>query len=282
MRLVLACLLLIISRVGMADDQLLYVDAGADAIANGQALIATAGAISDASASKPYLIELGPGSYNLSPNQLTLKPFVSLAGQGVGLTQLFLNSTSTQAALRLSGNQSVRDLHVQHLGSGTAATYTMAIQIAPSAKSVRLERLSVLAAGTGLSAGLYVAGDIRTQDVTVVAQNGSQAQALYVSGNGVVDIQNSSLAASNSGNGSATAIAGFSTSPVSWSLREVRVNAVHSTQTAYWLAANLTAPPVFRGLEVLGGKRGSAASCLASIGVDGSGQTNFIASGCPN
>lgn len=282
MRRVLACLLLIVSRVGIADDQILVIDAGADPIANGQALIAAAGAITDASASKPYLIELGPGSYNLSPNQLTLKPFVSLAGQGIGLTQLLLNSTSTLAAVRLSGNQSLRDLHVQHLGSGSTATYTMGVQIAPSAKAVRLERLSVLASGTGLSVGLYVAGDLRTQDLSVVAQNGSQAQALYVSGNGLIDVNDSSLAASNSGTGSAVAIAGFSTSAVSWSLRQVRVNAIHATQTAYWLSANLSAPPVFRELEVLGGKRGSAASCLASIGVDASGQTNFIASGCPN
>lgn len=274
-------ILLACSTVALADDQVLVVDAGPDVIANGQALVATANSITDASAAKPYVIELGPGSFNISPVQLNLKPFVSLVGRGRAISQINLNSSSTLAAVRLNGNNTLRDLQLQHLGSGSTANYTMGVQIAPGAKSVRLERISVLADGNGLSAGLYVAGDLSAQEISVVAQTGTIANAFYFTGSGVIDITDSQLSAINSGTGSASVLAGFSSGNPSWQLRNVRLFASHPTQSAWWLDANLSAAPVFRNLEVLSGKRGSAASCIASIGITTAGFTDFIPGGCP-
>ncbi len=273
--------LLAYSTVALADDQVLIVDGGPDAIANGQALVATANAISDASSSKPYLIELGPGSFNVSPVQLTLKPFVSLAGRGRALSQILLNSSSTQAAVRLNGSNTLRDLHLQHLGSGSTGNYTMGVQVAPGAKSVRIERVSVLADGNGLSAGLYVAGDLSAREISVVAQTGTIASAFYYTGSGAIDITDSQLSATNSGTGNASVLSGFSASNPSWQMRKVRLFASHPTQSALWLDANLSAAPVFRHLEVLAGRRGSTASCIASIGTTTAGFTDFIPSGCP-
>lgn len=269
------------TTASLADDQVLLIDAGPDVIANGQALVATANSINDASSAKPYLIELGPGSFNISPAQLTLKPFVSLAGKGRSISQIFLNTSSTLAAVRLNGNNTLRDLHLQHLGSGSTNVYTMGVQVAPGAKSIRLERISVLADGNGLSAGLYVAGDLNATDILVVAQTGTMASAFYYTGSGVVDIADSHFSATNSGAGNAETLYGFSASNPSWQLRNVRLNASHPTQSAFWLNASLSAAPVFRGLEVLSGKRGSTATCLASIGTTSAGFTDFIPSGCP-
>lgn len=274
-------LLLAFSTAAVADDQVLVVDAGPDVIANGRALVATANSITDASSAKPYVIELGPGSFNISPVQLTLKPFVSLVGRGRGISQIFLNSASTQAAVRLNGNNTLRDLHLQHLGTGGTNVYTMGVQVAPGAKSIRLERISVLADGNGFSAGLYVAGDLAADGISVVAQTGTLAIAFFYTGSGLVDISDSHLSATNSGSGSASVLSGVSNSNPSWQLRNVRLFASHPTQSASWLDANLSAAPVFRGLEVLAGKRGSTASCIASIGTTSAGFHDFIPSGCP-
>ncbi len=283
MKTQISCAILLCCSTPMyaADDQIIELDAGSDTIANGQALIATVNGISDASAAKPYVIQLGPGRFNISPAQLILKPFVSLVGQGVGITQVQLNSSSNAAAIIAPGNNQLRDLHVQNLGSGSSNAETVGVQTTPGSKSVRLERISVLADGNGSSVALAVSGDLFARDSNFVGQTGTKAFALFYSGSGVLDLNDSQFSAINSGAGGAIALGGSSTSNPNWQLRDVRVTASHPAQTGFWLSASLSAVPVFRGLEVMAGKRGSQASCLASIGVDASGMTNFIANGCP-
>jgi hypothetical protein len=70
-----------------------------DAIANGAKLVAANAAVSDASETKPYLIVLEPGVYDLGSTQLTLKNFVDLQGSGLGRSIVRNNSATASSAV---------------------------------------------------------------------------------------------------------------------------------------------------------------------------------------
>lgn len=64
---------------------------------NGTALKAAVDGISDASASKPYLVFIEPGTYDLGTSSLTMQEYVDIEGSGEGVTTIksatFLSST---------------------------------------------------------------------------------------------------------------------------------------------------------------------------------------------
>jgi len=55
---------------------------------NGAALRAALASITDASATRPYVIQLAPGVYELGPATLAMKPDVSIAGAGAEATRI--------------------------------------------------------------------------------------------------------------------------------------------------------------------------------------------------
>ena len=55
---------------------------------NGAALRAALASITDASATRPYVIQLAPGIYELGHATLAMKPDISIAGAGAAVTRI--------------------------------------------------------------------------------------------------------------------------------------------------------------------------------------------------
>lgn len=96
------------SAFSPAPDRVLVVSPSGGHFASVQAALDS---ITDAGSSKRYLIQVAPGVYS---EQVTMKPFVDIAGSGQGLTILqgFGNATVVGAS-----NAELRDLTVENLGS---------------------------------------------------------------------------------------------------------------------------------------------------------------------
>lgn len=76
-------------------------------------LIGAMNSISDASESKPYLIYVGPGRFNV-PSTVAIKPYVSITGSGKNSTTLVASMSSASAPLFKAGKAStISDLRVE-------------------------------------------------------------------------------------------------------------------------------------------------------------------------
>ncbi len=84
--------------------------------------VAAVNSISDASESNPYLVFIGPGTYVLSET-LVMKPYVTVAGAGQGVTTLSAIITEI-LSVTVSGatNTILRDLTVKHDANGGSSS----------------------------------------------------------------------------------------------------------------------------------------------------------------
>ena len=119
---------------------------------SGTALLNALAGIIDASASKPYVIKIDPGVYNLGSTQLVMKPYIDIEGSG---------QTSTS---------------LQGPGNSDSSFLTGIIKTASSAE---LRNLQVVSQGAGqtTSIGIYVPSGSNTsiRDVTIIAGSASNS-----------------------------------------------------------------------------------------------------------
>ena len=90
---------------------------------NGAALRAALAAITDASAARPYVLQLAPGVYELGGTTLEMKPDVSIAGGGADATRISgdLGHHTLGAALVLGATRTVlRDVTIVNRGAVNA------------------------------------------------------------------------------------------------------------------------------------------------------------------
>jgi len=96
---------------------------------NGQALLDAHSGITDASASKPYLIHIEPATYDIGLSPLTMKEWVDI--QGSGELNTVINSgratgNCSDAAVMGADNAEIRFLTVRNSGQGTACRSAIA------------------------------------------------------------------------------------------------------------------------------------------------------------
>ncbi len=144
---------------------------------NGNALLDAVGAITDASASNPYLIRLEPGIYDFATESLVMKSYVSIEGSGEDSTVIKSSvSASDKGVIMGASYCELRDATVEHTGGGAFAIgvynsnaspcltsltikaangqETYAIYNKDSAPSIN--RVACTASGTGdISCGIY-------------------------------------------------------------------------------------------------------------------------------
>ena len=147
--------------------QMVVISAVADDdTANGQALLDAVAAITDASESRPYLIRLGPGIFDLGTNTLTMREYVNIAGSGQGIVDATSSGVAPQGGSRIV----------------STATTTVA-----GARYTELTNLSVVSTGgTGLTytnvqpsgCGFGVPGAI-VRAVTVYASDAFSAVGIH-------------------------------------------------------------------------------------------------------
>ena len=75
-----------------------------DPVANGTALRSAMNAITDASSTKPYVISLAPGTFNIGTTGLSMKQYVSIVGAGRGISTITGSVLSQAGGLVNLGN----------------------------------------------------------------------------------------------------------------------------------------------------------------------------------
>lgn len=152
--------------------------------------------ITDASASKRYLIKIAPGEYTEPP--IDLKTHVDLEGSGPRATVIRCDCIGSQspltgtnaAAINIGAGviTSVRDLTVTNVATGDA--YGAGIRTASTLTlQVTLQNVSVSVTNANVANyGIVLLGGATITDATVLATSGSTAtaRAVYVDGSSVV------------------------------------------------------------------------------------------------
>lgn len=183
---------------------------GADAVANGTALLAAVAALPTASETNPLLLRLEPGLYDLSAWELRLPQWVDLEGSGRGVTTLtsaMCSSLNSDGALEVVGHSEVRGLSVRNTCSG-GSNYGIGI-VAKS--NARLTSVEVTSAGNATySRAIQVLGDsVTLTDVRVaVAAGSSTQQQSGIYGESCADLTMSDVTVSVDGGASCPYVAG--------------------------------------------------------------------------
>lgn len=160
--------------------QTIFAGAVIEVVEPGPNLQAIIDGISDASATKPYLIKLGPGVYDLGFNNIVMKAWVSIHGSGQESTTITGTMSSglidaTSATVAGVNNASLMDLTIINTGIGTVS-----MAIFNNAASPRIERVTATASGGIQNYGIRndSSSPIMT-DVTASASGGAENYGVY-------------------------------------------------------------------------------------------------------
>lgn len=160
--------------------------------------------IADASASNPYLIVIGPGTYNIG-SSIATKEHVSIAGSGPGSTILegsvsdSSGNFDSAAAVHLVANVRLSNLTVNN--SSGSSSYTIGISIHDSKtlqENIVIDNVAVNVSGapTNSTRGIYVENGvvrINNADIAVTGANRNYGIRTYT---GETHIENSRISVS--------------------------------------------------------------------------------------
>ncbi len=132
-------------------------------------------AITDASATKPYLVRLGPGVYPLSSG-LGMKPYVSVSGSGQEATFLQAGAGVVNAVAG-ANNMALTDMTIENTVAGVmfpAAVYN-SNNVSPT-----MTRVTATASGGTFNYGVYNDNSSPTMtQVTATASGGTNNRGVY-------------------------------------------------------------------------------------------------------
>jgi hypothetical protein len=160
--------------------QVVNLNADPTPTAGGTALWITLINITDNSASKPYLITLDPGVYDLGGTRLQLKPWIDIQGSGQGNTiiQGYGNTASgglLDGVLRGANSMELRNLQVKCVGWAG----TICIPLYNAAVSPTLRNVTITSSGGDANWGIRNnGGSPLIEDSTIVVSGGSTAYGI--------------------------------------------------------------------------------------------------------
>ena len=159
--------------------------------ANGASLMAALSHVTDNSASRPYLLKMEPGIYDLGGEALLMKPYVDVEGSGEGVTTIRSSIDSGFGVVVGSDNAELRDLTVRSTSTGSVG-----VGFSSDTTAMRLSRVTVVASGAAVNYALRVSNStIVANRVTASALGGSQTIAVNVLGGVFTGSDNSFRAA---------------------------------------------------------------------------------------
>jgi hypothetical protein len=154
-----------------------------DPVGSGTALLNALAGITDNSASKPYVIRLDPGTYNVLNTQLVMKPYVDIEGSGQASTVIFglgnVDNNYLTAVIQAAAPAELRNLQVVSQGFGqTTSIGILALHVATSIRDV-----TVVAGNATNNWGIRsIGGSPTIQNVTVtVSSGGTVSYGIYTS-----------------------------------------------------------------------------------------------------
>jgi hypothetical protein len=142
-----------------------------DPVASGTALLNALAGITDGSWAKPYVLKLDPGTYNLGPTMLVMKPYVDIEGSGQGSTTIIgpgnNDSSYHTAIVQAAAFAELRNVQVASQGQSAQAA-SVGIYIPSSAGYAVLRDVTVVASGAQGTYGIRNVGTNPTlEDVTI-------------------------------------------------------------------------------------------------------------------
>jgi hypothetical protein len=192
-------------RARQLDDSALFartkiVDPAGTPSQNGSDLLAAVDSISGSGPATPYLVQLGPGEYDLGGSILELPDSVELAGAGPGVTTV--TSTNSDATVNAGSADEVRDLAIEASGAASRAL--------GAGPGLTVYDASLSAQGNGATA-VFVGGNesirIRDSEITASSTGAQAAIAIDVDSSGTTTLDRDRIAATTaSGSGVATAV----------------------------------------------------------------------------
>ncbi|RJR26654.1 MAG: hypothetical protein C4582_01395 [Desulfobacteraceae bacterium] len=149
----------------------------------GSALLNTIAGITDASAENPYLIKLGPGTYDVGTTGVTMKQWVSVEGSGEKATKITGSVSSaafppTAGTITGASNMEIRFLSVENSGTGAFTAAILNSQASPSLIHVT----ATASGGTTQNYGIfnYDNSSPRMIFVTAQATGGENSTGVYL------------------------------------------------------------------------------------------------------
>ena len=148
-------------------------------------------AITDNSATNPYLVKIEPGVYDLGSVTLGMKPYVDIEGSGELVTTITSANSSGSGTIVGADNSELRSVTVKNNGDGQS------VALWAESTSPRFTHVTAISSGSIESYGVHLSnGSTVLKDVTVRATGGATAVGL-ANFNGNTIATNSSFSASD-------------------------------------------------------------------------------------
>jgi hypothetical protein len=141
---------------------------------NGQALLDAITNITDASATKPYLIHIEPATYDLGNGSLSMKPFVDIEGSGELNTVITSGVTHPNCAISRPGTvNGASDAEMRFLTVRNTGASGCKVAIVTDSASPRLTHLTAESTGDGGVQNIGVHTNRSSTTMTDVTATGS-------------------------------------------------------------------------------------------------------------
>jgi hypothetical protein len=182
----------------LADAKHVHVRSEGTPAQNGAALRAALASITDASATKPYVLQLAPGSYELGGTTLAMKPDVSINGAGAEATRITgdIGSHFLSQALVLGAARTVlRGVTITNRGN-VDATLHVTLYVG-FVSSMRIEDAVLEARAITNQAFALIPSDstVEVIDSRLESDSAGRGFAAYVIGTGKLWVRGSDLVA---------------------------------------------------------------------------------------
>lgn len=168
----------------------IWVSGDGDPETNGTRLLDAVAGLSPGTS----LVKLGPGTFHLGDQSLSLRPGLSLEGSGERLTRIvaFGGSTNARATVEIAEPASLSRLSVESEGgAGPGAPYEHAVAIFIHSTEADLEDVTAIAGGASrLNYAVRIdEADVEIHDVTASSTGGSIAYGITVKNVGEVALK---------------------------------------------------------------------------------------------
>jgi hypothetical protein len=180
----LGILAILLLAASLASAQVVTVNPVAgNTTASGTALRNALAGITDASSTKPYVIRVSPGTYDLGATGITMKPYVDIEGSGQQTTVIRgsgNNTSSSTAVVKGAFPAELRNLEVASLGQ----TFTYSVAVLLTAPTT-LRNVTLFSSSATNNWGLRsVSTDSTLENVTVTLVNGTTSYGIDNTGTG--------------------------------------------------------------------------------------------------
>jgi hypothetical protein len=160
--------------------------------ASGAAILEALGAIQDAGPTNPFLLMVEPGSYDLGPEPLVMKPFVDIEGSGEGVTRLVGRGHvgAEPATVVTAPSAELRQLTVEDQGGGVDA-----VAVLNAGPSATLTNVTALASGATINRGMVNRGTHAVARFLRVKASGGEEAIGILSEGATVELEGADVSA---------------------------------------------------------------------------------------